>query len=54
MLQLYLIDALDDDETSVYLFGGHVYHLFAVIELAGHENFIKYAIFNDHFFLLNF
>ena len=50
MLQLYLIDALDDDKTSVYFFPVHVYQLFVVIELAGNEKFIKYAIFNDNFF----
>ena len=50
MLQLYLIDALDDDKTFVYLFPVHVYQLFVVIELAGNEKFIKYAIFNNNFF----
>ena len=50
MLQLYLIDALDDDKTSVYLFPVHVYQLFVVVELAGNEKCTKYAIFNDNFF----
>ena len=50
MLQLYLIDALDDDKISVYLFSLHVYQLFVVLELAGNENFIKYAILKDNFF----
>ena len=50
MLQLYLIDALEDEKTSVYLFPVHVYQLFVVIELAGNEKLIKYAIFNYNFF----
>ena len=50
VLQLYLIDALDDDKISVYLFSLHVYQLFVVIELAGHEKFIKYAILKDNLF----
>ena len=49
-LQLYRIDALDDDITSVYLFSGNIDQLLAVAELAGLESFIKYAIFNDVFF----
>ena len=50
VLQLYLIDALDDDKISFYLFLLHVYQLFVVIELADHEKFIKYAIRKDNFF----
>ena len=51
VLQLYLIDALDDDKISVYLFSLHVYQLFVVIELAGYEKFIKYTILKpDNFF----
>ena len=50
VLQLYLIDALDDDKISVYLFSLHVYQLFVVIDLARHEKFIKYAIIKDNFF----